>query len=487
MSPKSKKSKRKLPQFLPLLREPISHFYVFIAFVGLVFLTGGSARDDVQSLIVLRPFTLLFGAYALVYRTSEHWKGRQFPLYIGGLLLLLMIAQLIPLPPSIWEGLSGRKIFSDIGILAGIDSPWRPLSLSPSRTLNSLFSLTVPLTAMMLYLNLHKADQKKTLIIFTFFAALSALLAALQIAGPTRGPLYFYNITNYGVGVGLFANRNHQSVFLAATIITLGWYAASQIPSLRLALLKFYAAIAGIIVLVPLIFITGSRAGLILMVPAIFVALALIYFGRYANTEYAPAKKRKNKKLPRLSMRQTIVTGSLVALATVIFFAVYLSRSLALDRLFDGNDLGELRTQLLPTLFQMLNDYFPWGSGFGSFEHVYRIYEPQELLRATYLNQAHNDWLQFPIEGGLPAILIAGLAMIWFVKRLISLVKNWSKSRDTKYVALTAIAIITCFLTSSIGDYPLRVPSLIMVFAVLACLFGDAVNSVQHSDRKRVG
>ena len=64
--------------------------------------------------------------------------------------------------------------------------------------------------------------------------------------------------------------------------------------------------------------------------------------------------------------------------------SIYFSRSLAFDRLFERSNVEGLRGQLLPILTQMAGDYFPWGSGFGSFEHIYRIYEPQELLNPTY-------------------------------------------------------------------------------------------------------
>src|SRR5690606_13196271 len=124
---------------------------------------------------------------------------------------------------------------------------------------------------------------------------------------------------------------------------------------------------------------------------------------------------------------------------------VYFSRALAFDRLFSGDNVEELRGQLVPTLTKMLTDYFPWGSGFGSFEYVYRIYEPLELLRPAYLNQAHNDWLQFPIEGGLPAILIAAVAAIWAALQSISLFKNWRRSRYSKYNAAMAATVMLIF------------------------------------------
>jgi len=348
----------------------------------------------------------------------------------------------------------------------------------------TIFSLAIPISAIILYLNLDEALKKQAVTVIIVLAAVSALWAMLQLAGPSRGPLYPYNITNNGTAVGLFANRNHQAVLLAATIVMLGWYAASHAPVMRLAALKFYGSISGVFVLVPLIFITGSRAGLILMAPAIVVVMVFIYFGRFTAENKPAVKKSNSAKKRRLSSRQLILFGSLAAVVTVAALSIYFSRSLAFDRLFGGNELGELRAQLVPILFNMMGDYFPWGSGFGTFEYVYRIYEPQELLNPSYLNQAHNDWLQFPIEGGAPAVLISVAVIIWFILKLVVLGKNWHSSRYTKYTALMAATVMLFFLAGSAGDYPLRIPSLIAVFAVMACVFNDAVDAVQRKDMK---
>ena len=173
--------------------------------------------------------------------------------------------------------------------------------------------------------------------------------------------------------------------------------------------------------------------------------------------------------------------SSITLVVILAALSIYFSRSLAFDRLFGRADVEELRGQLVPILTRMISDYFPWGSGFGSFEHVYRIYEPQEFLSPNYLNQAHNDWLQFSIEGGLPAILIAAAAILWVGKQIFILAKNWTHLRYTKYYAVMAAIVMLLFLAGSIVDYPLRVPSLISLFAVMACIFGEKMQAVQRN------
>ena len=477
-----KSAKRKPGKIVDRLSAPDARFYAFVAFFVIVFFTGGGSRDDIQSLLVLRPLAILFCAYALTVKAPEQWKGRMFPLFITTALLVLMVLQLIPLPPSVWTALPERQIFADIADIAGIEQPWRPLTLSPSKTLNSLFALAVPIAAMMLYLNLDRDYRKRVVPVLILLCAISALWAIFQVIGPARGPLYIYRITNFGTGVGIFANRNHQAVMLASSIAMLGWYAGSLKPHSKQAALKFSASIATILVFVPLIFITGSRAGLLLMVPALLLALFLVYFGVYYPGAGSRKRRSASSKNSLLSGRRMLLAIGIMAISGMAIASILLSRSLAFDRLFSGGNVEELRWQLLPTLFTMLKDYMPWGSGFGSFEHVYKIYESQELLNPSYLNQAHNDWLQYPIEGGVPALLIAFCAIIWFIRRLWIGAKNWRSSNPAKYSVLMCIAVILFLLAASIGDYPLRVPAIMAVFAILVCVFNDGINSVQRRD-----
>ncbi|MEH6756966.1 MAG: O-antigen ligase family protein [Parasphingorhabdus sp.] len=478
---------RNITRKIDRLRERFSggnaRFYAFAAFLTLVFFMGGSSRDDVQSLVLLRPLAVLFGAYALTCMDWDAWKGRTFPLFIALALAGLMLLQLIPLPPHVWTALPGRQIFADIADLAGIEQPWRPLTLSPSRTLNSLFSLAIPISAMMLYLNLDEKRRTQAIAVIITLAAISALWAIFQLTGPARSPLYLYNITSHGLAVGLFANRNHQAVILTATIVMLGWNAASRSMTAKQAALKLYSSIAIIFIIVPLIFITGSRAGLILMAPALVTAMILVYFGRH-TIESQPSARSDHTRKKLLASRRLTLFSSIFLIVTLAGLSVYFARSLAFDRLFGDDNVEELRSQLVPTLSKMMGDYFPWGSGFGTFEHVYRIYEPQELLKPSYLNQAHNDWLQFPIEGGLPAILIGAAATVWAAIQFLRLTKDWRYSRFTKYTVIMAAMVMLLFLAGSIGDYPLRVPSVIALFAVIACIFTDNMNAVQRNALK---
>src|SRR5690606_18500735 len=110
--------------------------------------------------------------------------------------------------------------------------------------------------------------------------ALTAIWGLLQLMGSYRGPLYLYSMTNYGSPVGLFASRNHQTVFLASLIPLLYcWVHLAQGTWKDLGTSKGRRsgiAATGILLLIPLVLVAGSRAGLLTLVLSMCVTAAVI-------------------------------------------------------------------------------------------------------------------------------------------------------------------------------------------------------------------
>src|SRR5690606_36480000 len=185
---------------------------------------------------------------------------------------------------------------------------------------------------MMLYLNLDGPRRKQAVAVIIILACVSALWAAFQLTGSARGPLYIYNITNNDSAVGLFANRNHQAVLLAAAIVMLGWYAATHTATARPASLKFQTGSSAIFLRVPLAFVTRSRSGLLLMAPALVAAIILVYYGRYTVESQPAAKSHSSSKRHRgkiqFNSRQIILYSSIALVVILAGLSVYLSRSL---------------------------------------------------------------------------------------------------------------------------------------------------------------
>lgn len=150
----------------------------------------------------------------------------------------------------------------------------------------------------------------------------------------------------------------------------------------------------------------------------------------------------------------------LILVIPLIFVSLTAAAFLALDRAPAFRDIlvrdsfEDLRWSLWPVIVMMLEGHWALGTGFGSFEQVYHIYEPPALLMPSYVNQAHNDWAQFIVEGGvLSGLLLAGL-IVWIVKAVGAISFRWRRRVD----AIFWMSIFAIVAAASLVDYPLRTP-----------------------------
>ncbi len=442
-------------------------FWVFAAFVALVFLLGGGSRSDIASLVVLRPACAFFAAYALTVAAPGDIARVRVPLLLLLALGVWMVVQLIPLPPSVWSGLPGRAALLEIDRLVGLEGTWRPISLAPSKTMNSLASLVVPAAALLLYAVQRNDDRRRILGLLVAVAAVGVLLGLGQFASGGSGPLYFYNFTNLGFPVGFFANRNHNAVFLATMFVVAGhWFAEHRRLARRGESAIAPALVGGVclLVLVTLAF-SQSRAGLLIGILALGMGIALYVAAR------RDAADRDDHHHGNIVLRNwPFVLMLVVALGAVLFL---FTQSSTFDRLMSQSLADEIRVQVFPQVSAMASDNWLAGTGFGSFEYAYRAYESSDWLNTTYLNNAHDDWLQWVIEGGLPAILIFLAFCVWLASTCLG---HW-RAREanparTRLVAM-ALGVLVLLLIASTLDYPLRVPSMMLYAVLMIALVAD--------------
>lgn len=378
----------------------------------------------------------------------------KLPLLLIAGIALIGSFQLVPLPPDLWTLLPEHEAIARLDNLLGLDV-WRPITLSSAATINALSALTVPLAALLLYSMVR--DTTPVLLGFVAIGVVSALLGIMQIFADPRSGLFFYEITNNGSAVGFFANRNHHAVFHACCLL-ISLFLMQHGDARRFPSIKWGMAGSGVFLALAII-TNGSRAGLIALCMALFFGAAMVGIDRSRERKSA-ASKQQGKFLPILLAVVGLLLLPLFALA---------ERSPALARIFEDSALEDLRAKLLPILLEMLGDFQPLGAGLGAFEYAYRMREPVDLLGPAYVNEAHNDWLQFPIETGVPGFILFALVAIICVRRLIRLPYEQG-ARSEPWLGLGILIVLGA---ASVVDYPLRVPS-VMVLAVIAlAMFGS--------------
>lgn len=447
------------------------YFWVLCVLLGAAALLGGGSRGDILSLLILRPL----GAASFVVGLSgiyrERAKGAKWPILLCFGWLGWAVLQLLPLPPALWTLLPGRELVVAGGVLAGVSDGWRPISLTPDLTVAGIFAALLPVAAFLLALRCD-ARERRTLFVFVGIVIIfSGLLGVIQILGPVDSPLYFYKITNPGIAVGLFANRNHQATALVLAIPIIALLLSPK-DSARPGKTHWPVLIfaGSLLLLVPLILLTGSRSGLVTM------GVALLPIAYTMRSTW--------NKSPWLKVATLAIVAGIVAVVALLARS---DKATTFSRLTAGGDRAELRFRVWPDIWEMALSNLPTGTGMGSFQSVYQIGEREANLGPAYFNHAHNDWLETLLTGGFPASLVvlafgAWVITVVFKTRRMRGRQNGSAEAQRQ----TAALIIFIFGIASLVDYTLRVPFLACLFAIsVACLIPPRERGAKHVENPK--
>jgi len=339
-----------------------------------------------------------------------------------------------------------------------------PISLDPAATARAWFTL-IPATAVFVAtMQLDFAARRSLSLLIIAFGMVSVVLGFAQLMqGPNSG-LRLYPITNIEDSVGFFANRNHYAALLVALIpATVAWLISAMQSRSDLRVLSITMWAIAFVSLLLGLGMARSRAGVALAVVAIFLSLA-IATRRHSHT----------------GRRGFFVVG--VASVVGCLLVVYYAFSRLLGR-FDTDLLADFRLTIAEVTIGAAWTYQPIGSGFGTFESVYRMFEPREALMEVYVNHAHNDWLEVFLEGGIPAVLIVIAFLVWFAIRSM---KVWRASVaeqaiDSLLARSATITIVILLLFSMVAD-PLSTTSLSVLLAWSAALLTGAFSATDDPD-----
>lgn len=431
-------------------------------FLALTFLSGGGSRGDISSLPALRACSaVVFGA-GLATLPRSAWQENRGLFLFAAACTALPLLQLVPLPHSVWTALPGRSLISGIDSALGLGALSRPLSMDPPSTRNAFWSLIVPLAFLSLVAGLEADGLRRVMKTALALGLASGFMGILQVVGDPQGPLYFYAVTNNGSAVGLFANRNHQALMLACTLTAMAIWVRSRNASAvqsQFVAETFWRSLTGIalaLLMVPLILVTGSRSGLGL-------GLAALAFYPWLTRSSFRSGPSTSPKHPAYR----IVIALVLLVGVMILATIWAGRDVAIDRALGSSSVSEMRILILPTLLAMIRLYVPLGTGMGTFDPVYRIHEPDELLTPSYMNHAHNDWLEVVFTGGLPAMVLLAIASGWFVIRSGRLLKAHQGNPMLCLCGRVSMIWIALMAAASVTDYPLRTP-IFMALIVLA-------------------
>ena len=423
---------------------------VAAVFVTLCLILGGAsaagavANGLLQIVAVLIMLIYVWSRGAPKLAADGRWLVVIFMVYAA-----IAAAQLIPLPPSVWTALPGRDIVARSLAMLGLQPTAMPASLDPRRTVAALLWLLPPAAMFLAATRLTRDERSVVARVLLAAAVVSIALGAVQVFSGGRS--YFYEITNPGRSVGFFANANHVATLLLCSLPFAALFMAradkgrSGKAGGGEGRGVVYAAICVFIGIG--IAINGSLAGYGLLVP-VSIASFVLY------------RRSTNEKLGR---RSWVAIG--VASALLIGFSALgpLSVNRFAAKFDDTSTVG--RKISVPTTLTAARDFFPLGSGLGTFRDVYRTYEPAADVSSTYVNHAHNDYAEVALELGIPGLLAVLAFLIWWAMQSW---KAWRSKYDGVALARAGSIAIGVVVLHSLVDYPIRTSAIAAIVALSA-------------------
>ncbi|WP_347881502.1 O-antigen ligase family protein [Pseudoalteromonas sp. KAN5] len=211
---------------------------------------------------------------------------------------------------------------------------------------------------------------------------------------------------------------------------------------------KVILRLALIIMIIGLI-LTRSRMGN----SAFFIALSAVSI--YALFFYRRKPKHLRTLIISFFIIDLIIIGALFGVEKVT------------ERLSQTSLSSETRDEVIRDSIPLILDK-PWlGSGGGSFYTAFPAYQPQPY--SGYYDNAHNDYIQFAVELGIPTTMLLG-ALILLCLYNCAVVMHTRKTPLYQGLAFgCAIAIIHMLLHSSV-DYSLQAGANTLTFMLILTL-----------------
>jgi O-antigen ligase len=426
------------------LRQAVAPAYLFACIV-----MGGSAQGILTNLalqlagIAILAWAFLTPAPLTLSRPARH-LGWMAAATIG-----LLLVQLVPLPPALWTLLPGRTGVAEGFALLGQPRPWMPLSLAPADTIATAMALLPPLAMLALILRLGAYRASWLVIALLGATFVSVALGVMQIQSGGVGP-YLYRQANFGAASGLFANANHMATLLLVSIPFLAALGIARWRSAKRSSDRLLIAT-----------LAGGAAAVVLLGMAVNESFALLLIGLPVVAATAVL----------LVPTGRVRVGRIAAMLGLLVIAGAAALGILLATGSDASNRASvmLRAHIWSHGVEAVRDFTVAGSGVGTFAAVYRGYEDPATVERTYVNHAHNDYLELALEGGVVAAALMLALLMWFGARSFAIWRSPTAAELTRAASIAAAAI----LLHSLVDYPLRTAAIATVFAASLALMAD--------------
>lgn len=394
-------------------------------------------------------------------------------LVIPAVLGILGLAQLIPLPTS-WLAPPAAEARRDLAAwVPEAAPPLAPWSVSPPDTADALLRLAA-----------YAAVGLAAAVAFRDRAHARPLAAAIAASGAFQA---IYGCGEYLTGnqhIFGFAKRHYLNE-ATGTLINRNHFAELLAMSLPFALAL---ALAG-----PertalphgwrrrLVLWLGSARGRKLAAGAAAAAMWVGVLLSYSRTGLAAALLATVTffALTRPSRRRLLAAAAILLLPTVAMLWLEVrAPGERFTTLGDEVGSGTGRTAVWRTSLELIAAHPFFGHGLGAFESAYA---PRQTAgaRGRY-DHAHSDWIESAVEGGAIAFLAAVALFLIAVPPVVRARAHPAVERDL--VRAAAAAAVCAVAVHSLTDFPLRIPAIAALLAVVLGLLASPALAPSDDD-----
>jgi len=151
-------------------------------------------------------------------------------------------------------------------------------------------------------------------------------------------------------------------------------------------------------------------------------------------------------------------------LAAAILFSLWLGLGPLLARYSSWDADLSSRLSVWKDSLVLIRSHPLLGTGLGTFADSFTRVQTTHLTRTV--DHAHNDYLEFAVEWGLPgAALLFGLILRLFIRLIRTCLT--SATSDSLYLSLACAGSIFALLVHSLADFNLQIPANALLFAVI--------------------
>ncbi len=300
--------------------------------------------------------------------------------------------------------------------------------------------------------------------------------SVLNLAEVANSPLFAVN--EAGRARGSFVYQNHFANYLALCLaMALGlllselssqppqWRLKAMLRDLFTSLLssKLMLRLAIVVMVIGLV-LSRSRMGN----AAFFSSLALVSLLALFFYKRPPALLKP--LVISILLLDMLIIGSMFGLEKLQ------------QRFAETSFASEARDEVVIDSLPILQQYGWQGTGGGTFYTVFPAYQPQPY--SGFYDHAHNDYLQFAIEVGIPMTMILGLMILWSLWQNVQVMRLSDHKLHRGLAFGCAMATVHMLIHCTV-DFNLQAPATAMLYLTILAigqrLYSQRLDKVRRS------